>query len=268
MAVLRWLLRLPVATAAGCALSLVSALVYLILLPACREPDAFSVLHPLIPFAVCTLPAIGGLWVDWARLYRPSGATRFWSGLGVLAALGLAFEGGWLASGAESPAALVLGPMTLGLAAVAALAAGRILWWAATRGPGRWRVVAGEVSRDEKDRLVIRIPDAEVVELPRDAADLGEHRTLDIALGQRLAILGRFEPVIAGDPFRSEPRLLATRVAVAAPSVVALHSALARRARGWALFLALLALGSLGLGAAIAYGPDPEPDCAAMARSA
>ena len=62
MTLLRWLLRLPLASLAGCGLALFAGVAWCFLAPTCGAAT-------MAPFAGCAAPAILGLWIDWARLY-------------------------------------------------------------------------------------------------------------------------------------------------------------------------------------------------------
>ena len=57
MTLLRWLLRLPLASLAGCGLALFAGVAWSFLAPTCGAAT-------MAPFAGCAAPAILGLWID------------------------------------------------------------------------------------------------------------------------------------------------------------------------------------------------------------
>jgi hypothetical protein len=142
--------------------------------------------------------------------------------------------------------------------AIATLVGARVLFWLATRGRSAWGVITGAVRHEERDRWVLLTGDGEVAELDRDALDLGGRRTLDIAVGDPLAVLARVAPE-TGDPYRSEPRLRVTSIAAAGEDVGAVRRRLFARARSWAIYAFALAL--LASAASAVSAPEPEVGC-------
>ena len=84
----RALTSLPLATLIGCALGALFALVVAALSLGPLEESR----HPLALFALAPLPGLLGAWLDWARLWRPSGRTRFWSLTLLLLTMAAALE--------------------------------------------------------------------------------------------------------------------------------------------------------------------------------
>ena len=74
---LRWVRQLPLATAAGVAFGVLGALIAAVIsvLPVGQTA------HPLRPFALAVVPTVAAVWIDWARLWRPSRARRRYRGL-------------------------------------------------------------------------------------------------------------------------------------------------------------------------------------------
>jgi hypothetical protein len=213
--------------------------------------------RPLAPFVLCLLPAVVGLWIDWARLWRPSARSRFWSGaLLGLTALATA-EAAALAGGDR--AWLALAPLVpLGAAGIV-LSGARALLALTRRGSSLFGfgVVRGTVRRDERDRVLLETRGG-VVTLDRRAPALGPDRTVDLSIGAPLAVIARLrEHAPAADPYRSERRLAARAVLGVAPDVSGLAAAVRRRARAWALYLAVLAAGASAAAAALAHAPAP-----------
>ena len=247
---LQWMLQLPLATLAGVALGVLGALIAAVLsvLPV-RQAS-----HPLLPFALALAPALLGVWIDWARLWRPSRRTRFWSAaLLVLTAVATA-DAALLASSVTG--SLLLAPLLpLGFAAIVQLGACLVL---AVARRGRsvlgFTQVAGTVRRDETDRVVLDTPDG-VVELDRRVPDLGPDRAVDLSIAAPLTVLARLSERGAGDPFRAERRHAAVAVLGVAPSSTGLAAIVRRRARAWTLYLLLLAALSAALAPAAAYSP-------------
>lgn len=245
MTLLRWLLRLPLASLAGCGLALFAGIAWCFLAPTCGAAT-------MAPFAGCALPAIVGLWIDWARLYPTT--RRAIATSGALLALTL------LASAAglfiTEPAALAIAPAGLLALAIATLAGARVLDWLATRGRSAWDVVTGVVRKEERDRFVLVTGDGEIAELDRGALDLGGLRTLEIAVGGPLAVLARVGKE-AGAPYRTEPRLCVTSIAAAGEDIRAVRRRLFARARSWALYALALALLASAASAALS-APEQE----------
>lgn len=249
----RVLWQLPLATLAGAAVGLLAALIAAVL----SVSPLRATSHPLLAFALSPLPAVAGAWLDWARLYRPSPRTRFWSlalfGLSLLAAIEAAL---YFSDGAS--VALALAPaLPLGAALVVYLGT-RTLLLLSSRGRGLlgFELALGTIRRDEAERILLDTPDG-VVELDRrSASELGPNRALDLSTGAPLCVLGRLRDVVKkGDPFRTERRSAAHAVLGIASSPRDLRVSTRARARAWVSYLLLLALGSAAFAAAAGYDP-------------
>ena len=252
----RALTSLPLATLIGCALGALFALVVAALSLGPLEESR----HPLALFALAPLPGLLGAWLDWARLWRPSGRTRFWSLTLLLLTMAAALEA-WLLSGDPLwAAALPLGALT-------AVCIGVVLL---TRAPALFglRLIQGRVRRDEEDQVILE-SEGGVITLDRRDPELGATQTVDVSIGAPLATLGRVKPVAPdGCPFRSERRAHASALVAVAPDLPSLRGVLRRRARAWATFLCALAVGATALVAAARYSPPAEtPERAALQAS-
>lgn len=243
----RALASLPLATLAGCATGALFALVVAALSFGPLEESR----HPLALFALAPLPAAFGAWVDWARLWRPSGRTRFWSLTLLLLTCAGALEAWLLGMTPLWAAALPLGALVTVLAGSALL----------SRAPG-WlglRLVEGRVRRDEAEQVILE-SEGGAITLDRRDPELGARRLVDVSIGASLATLARVAPLVAdGCPFRTERRAQVTALVAVAPDVRSLRALLRQRARAWAAFLAVLAIGAAGLTAAAQHSPPHGP---------
>lgn len=239
---LRVLSRLPLASLGGCAFAVAASVALFVRGPAV---DGTTGEHLFAGFAIF---AVLGLWIDWARLYPTSRRTVLVSGGALVATFLVA------ATGAVFEAVEVVFVLLLAVAVTIPLAA-RALWWLGTRGRSDWAVVSGAIRREEGDRLVVVGAAGDVVELDRDAGELGSCRSVDVAPGSPLALLGRLHAEVAPDPYRSEARLRAKHVLAAALDLPGLRRRLYARARSWALYACLLV--PLAWLAVTALTPDP-----------
>jgi hypothetical protein len=227
----------PLATLMGVGLGLSGALMAAVVTLDPLEPHA----RPLLPFALAVLPALLGLWFDWARLWKPSPRTRFWSAaLGVMTALA-AFDVALVAEHATTaffgaallPVGLAIGAQLGARAALAVTGRGR-RWLGFDR-------LGGAVRRDELDRVVLDTPEG-VVELDRRVPELGPHRSVDLSVGAPLTVLARTRALGTRDPYRAERRWQATSVLGVAASSTELTAVVRRRARAWTIYLVVLGL--------------------------
>lgn len=242
----RALATLPLATLSGCAAGALFALIAAALSFGPLE-DAR---HPLGLFALAPLPAIAGAWLDWARLWRPSGRTRFWSA----ALLALTFAAS-VETFALSGSALWAAAIPLGALAVVATGAALL-----TRAPALFglRLIHGRVRRDEEERVILE-SEGGALSLDRRDPELGAQQTVDVSVGAPLATLARVVPEVGdGCPFRTERRARASALVAVAPDVAGLRLTVRRRARAWATFLVLLAVGATALTAAAAHRPTVD----------
>ena len=261
--------QLPLATLAGAGLGVLAALIAVLLSLGPLEGAS----HPLALFALAPMPAVLGAWLDWARLWRPSPRTRFWSGA-TLGLTGLACV--------DAIASNVMGGPTVGLLLAPAVPlAFALLVTVGTRvllGLARFStprlgvaLVRGVVRRDELERLVIETRAdgrADVIELDRRHPELGPRRSVDLSIGAPVTMLARIrEKVRDGDPFRTERRSEATLVLGVASSREALRRAWRARARAWCVYLVTLAIAGAAVTAAACYSPSPPVEALARGLS-
>lgn len=250
--------QLPLATLAGAALGVFTALLAVLLSLGPLEGSSY----PLAPFALAPLPAVLGAWLDWARLWRPSRRTRFWSAA-ALALSGLACLDAYASqvAGGSAIGLLVAPAVPLSFALVVVLGARAAL--GLTRS-GRTTLgvalVDGVVRRDEIDRVVVDTRTT-TVEIDRRHPELGSQRSVDLSIGAPLTLLARLRDTVGdGDPFRSERRSEATLVLGVASSPEALRAVWQTRARAWTAYLVGLAIAAAALTAAASYSPSRADD--------
>lgn len=244
MTLLRRVLVLPLASATGCALAVLAGLVCVLAAPTCGAST-------MTPFVACAIPALLGLWLDWARLYPVTRRAIRVSGAALVAALALEL----VLAPLGAPELVPVTSITL---AVTLVAGARVVHWLATRARSEWGVMTGVVRREDRDR-VLMVAGSDVIELDRDAADLGGRRALEITVGGPLAVLACFDAEVAPDLYRGEPRLRARRVLAAGADVPSVRRRLFARARSWALYACALALLTALVGAALT--PAPAREC-------
>lgn len=257
----RWTRQVPLATIAGVGLGLSIALVAAVVavLPVAQAP------RPLAPFVLALLPAVVGVWIDWARLWRPSRRTRFWSaallGLTAFATVDTALWAGGEASVGLLAAALPLG------AALLVQAGARALIWLTGRGRSLvgFHLACGAVRGEDAERVLLDTPDG-VVAIDRRTPDLGPDRPFVLDVGAPLAVLARrTETASPGDPYRTERRFEARTILGVAGGPSALAARVRRRAGAWTRYLLGLAVAAALLGPALAHSPvestTPERGC-------
>jgi len=251
----RLLTQLPLATTGGAFLGVLIALVGAVL----STMPLQETTHPLAIFAIAPLPAALGVWIDWARLWRPSPRTRFWS-FAVLLITGIAaVEVAFSATGVDAALAASAFPFVAG---VVVLLGSHGLVFLTRRGIGLagFDLACGTVRRDESERIVVQTPKG-VLEVARSATqDLGSNRSIDLSVGSNIAVLARIQESVAGaDPFRTERRTQARTVLGVSSSPSNLARTVRARARAWTLYLLLLAAAGSAFAAAASY--QPERDC-------
>ncbi|MCB9598248.1 MAG: hypothetical protein H6719_36380 [Sandaracinaceae bacterium] len=250
----RVLTQLPLATALGAGLGLLVALVAAVL---SATPLRLTV-HPLAPFALAPLPALLGAWIDWARLWRPSPRTRFWS-FALLALSGLgAVEASVWASDVGSMGLLLAPAVPVGAALVVGFGAWAMLFLGrrGVRVAG-FELACGTIRKDEVERLVVDTGDGALEVSRALSADLGSRREIDLSTGATIALLARVRDALPSvGPFRTERRAEARTVLAVAGSPRDLSRTVRRRARAWVGYLLLLALGASAFAATAAYQPQ------------
>ena len=257
----------PAATGAGVMMGTLIALIGAALSFGPLEDAA----HPLLAYALAPVPALAGVWIDWARLWRPSPRVRLYSGGALLASGALAVDVGLAAAAHRDLSFALTAPLALFGVAAAVLAGARVLSWVAERGGALgWRVLAGQVRRDERDRVVVDTPEG-ALELDRRSAELGAQQRIALEVGSPVAVLARGHVAVPDrDPFRTERRVVARRVFAVAESRDALAARVRGRAGAWALYLALLAVAAGAMAATGAYAAPVEnvrgPGCELASR--
>ncbi len=247
---MRWrnrLLKLPLATGVGAILSTLAALVCAVV----AYVTSSRGLEPSVAgFALAPLPTVLGLWLDWARLYRPTRRTRRWSFAFLVLAVFGGLEAGFVADRAGASGLLLGAAVPLACATLAVLGGG-LLIALSRRGRGvlGFGVVCGAIRREESDRILLD-SDEGLVELRRgDSDELGSRRLVDLSNGAPLAVLARLAPIVPGaDPFRTQARALARPILGVAASPSLLRATLSARARAWTAYLLALAIGGAALG--------------------
>lgn len=255
MTLKRRILGLPLATLLGAAAGVLIALVASVVayLSSEQEPS-------LVGFGLAPIPAAYGLWIDWARLYKPTRRTRFWSFAFLFLATFAGIEAGLVAR-EVGPGGLALGPAIPAVAAVVIGLGAQLLLFVSRRGREMFGfgVVCGEVRRDESDRILLDAPEGLVDIGRRESEELGSRRLVDVATGAPLAVLARLRTSVENaDPFRTEGRKQATPVLAVDSSPSRLRQSIERRARAWFGYLFVLALGASALGATMSRGGDVQ----------
>ena len=251
MTLKRRILGLPLATLIGAFVGVLIALVAAVVayLSSEQEPS-------LLGFAIAPIPAAYGLWLDWARLYKPTRRTRFWSLAFLFLATFAGIEAG-VVSAEVGPGGLLLGPAVPAVAAVVIAFGARLLLFVSRRGREMFGfgVVCGAVRRDESDRILLDAPEG-LVEIGRsESEELGSRRLVDVSTGAPLAVLARLRTAVKkADPFRTEGRKQATPVLAVESSPSRLRASITGRARAWFVYLFVLALGATALGATMSRG--------------
>lgn len=255
MTLKRRILGLPLATLIGSFVGVLIALVAAVVayLSTEQEPS-------LVGFAIAPIPAAYGLWIDWARLYKPTRRTRFWSLAFLFLATFAGVEAG-VVSAEVGTGGLFLAPALPAAAAVVIALGAQLLLFVSRRGREvfGFGVICGAVRRDESDRILLDAPEGLVDIGRRESEELGSRRLVDVSTGAPLAVLARLRTSVKkADPFRTEGRKQATPVLAVDSSPTRLRQSIKSRARAWFVYLFVLALGASALGATMSRGGQLE----------
>ena len=193
----------------------------------------------MLPFACAPVPAIFGMWADWARMWRPSKSAAALSGAVMIGAFSLAIV--------TDLSPLIVACVGVGLAILAWLLVHLRLALSPRLSRARW--IEGRVRRDDGETLVLHTDEGPLRVNRALHDELGPRRTVDIGVGAKLCVLARTEVTASSCvPFRSEREHNAAEIVAVGRDRADIRTRARTRAGWWMSYLVLVGIGAALLG--------------------